>query len=362
LKILFDHQKFSLQRYGGISRYFSGLNDGLNQQPGVSSRICVLYSENEYVKGYSFPFNNALGHRLFRHHRNRTIRWNTRYCRLKIKTGGFDIFHPTYYDTYFLDVLKKPLVITVHDMIHELFPELFPDAGHVIAQKKQLIEQANAIIAISHYTKADILKFFPHVISKISVVHHGYMQADTAPAKLNLPARYLLFVGERWHYKNFKFFAQAVAPLFKADEGLQLICAGGGPFSNDEQLHLQQLGIGQKCRQISASEAELKHLYQHALMFVFPSLQEGFGLPLLEAFGNNCPVVCSSTTSLPEVAGDAAVYFNPNDELSIVAAVSSVLYGETLRQSLVRAGEQRLKQFTLKKCITNTLEVYSSVL
>ncbi|OOQ60688.1 glycosyltransferase family 4 protein [Mucilaginibacter pedocola] len=362
MKILFDHQKFSLQRYGGISRYFAGLNEGLNRQPGVGSHICALYSENEYLKDYDLPFNNALGHRLFRHHRNRIIRWNTRYCSWKIKAGKFDIFHPTYYDTYFLDVLRKPLIITVHDMIHELFPGLFPDAEQIIAQKKQLIEQANAIIAISQHTKADILKFFPQVADKISVVYHGYMQADIAAATLNLPAHYLLFVGERWHYKNFKLFAQAVAPLLTTGQGLQLVCAGGGPFGNDEQLHLQQLGIWKKCRQISASEAELKQLYRQASVFVFPSLQEGFGLPLLEAFGNNCPVVCSKTTSLPEVAANAALYFDPEDEFSIAEAVSKVLQDKALRQNLINAGAERLEQFTVKRCVTDTLGVYSSVL
>ena len=102
LKILFDHQTFTVQRYGGLSRYFADLHTGLNKLPGVNSKIATLYSENEYIKGLALPLNKALGKKLFAGHFGRTYRWNRRYIMLKIRLGNFDVLHPTYYDPYFL--------------------------------------------------------------------------------------------------------------------------------------------------------------------------------------------------------------------------------------------------------------------
>src|SRR4051812_43974399 len=131
MRILYDHQTFSTQRYGGISRYFFNLNKGLNAIPGVSSSIATLYSENEYIKDSSIPLNNGLGRKLFTGHNNRIYRWNRRYSSYKIRQGNFDIFHPTYYDPYFIGDLKKPFVLTVHDMIHELMADQFTDNNDV---------------------------------------------------------------------------------------------------------------------------------------------------------------------------------------------------------------------------------------
>ncbi|RYU87360.1 glycosyltransferase family 1 protein [Mucilaginibacter terrigena] len=363
MKILFDHQKFSLQRYGGISRYFAGLNAGLNTRPGISSKICGLYSENEYIKDLHLPFNNAAGKFLFHGHRNRIIRWNRRFCEWNLRQNNFDIFHPTYYDPYFLKYIKRPFVVTVHDMIHESLPQLFGDAAEVIAQKKQLIASADAIIAISQHTKQDLIKYYPHAEHKITVVHHGYIpNTASADAGLTLPDKYILFVGERWHYKNFIFFVKAISKLLNHDKELHLVCAGGGAFTNAEKELFADLNISSQCHQVSATDSELKQMYCQARLFAFPSLQEGFGFPLLEAFANNCPVVCSNTTCFPEVAGDAALYFDPADEASISAAIEKVLYDDAARQNLISKGQQNLQTYTFDKCIDNAIQVYSTLL
>lgn len=361
MKILFDHQYFSTQKYGGITRYFANLNQGLNQTPGVKSTIGALYSENEYLKNTPILLNNTVGRAIFKGHNSRIYRWNKRYSNFLIKGNNFDVFHPTYYDTYFTAQLKKPLVITVHDMIHEQFASFFPDAEVMIARKKQLIEKADAIIAISQHTKNDIVKFFPRSEGKIKVVYHGYGDTNLPPANLSLPGSYILYVGDRNYYKNFAPFVKAIAPILQADENLNLLCVGGGSFDNTEQALLTQLAIAGKCRQLTATEAGLQQLYQQAKLFAFPSLQEGFGLPLLEAFGNSCPVICSQATSFPEVAGDAAVYFDPLDGNSMAAAVSRVLCDAELSAQLISKGRQRVKQFTHANCVDNTLKVYHTV-
>lgn len=362
MKILFDHQKFSLQRFGGISRYFANLDKGLNSLPDVGSKIAALYSENEYVKEYDFPLNNALGRSFFEGKQKRIYKWNRRFSRWNIQAGNFDVFHPTYYDPYFIRYIKKPVVVTVHDMVHELCPQYFPDAKEVIARKKAVITKADALIAISGNTREDIIKVFPEKASSITVVYHGYTFPVVNNIEVDLPERYILFVGERWHYKNFAVFAEAISEILKKDKNLNLICAGGKSFTENETVLLNKLGILEQSRQIDASDEVLKQLYKKAQVFVFPSKHEGFGLPLLEAFANECPVACSHTSSLPEIAGNAVQYFDPDDATSIRNAVETVLFNPNLKEQLKQSGALRLQQFTFDQCLHGTVAVYQSLL
>jgi glycosyltransferase involved in cell wall biosynthesis len=362
IRILYDHQTFSTQRYGGISRYFFNLYKGLGAFSDINSSIAALYSENEYLKNSPVLLNNALGKTIFAGHNNRIYRWNRRYSSLKIRQGKFDVFHPTYYDPYFIPDLKKPFVLTVHDMIHELMADRFTDNNQVIAQKKLLIEKADAVIAISHYTKSEILKFYPEAADKITVIHHGYQfNAARLAGALTLPPKYILFVGERYFYKNFVSSVKAIACLLNADPDLHLICAGGGGFTAEESALFDSLNINAQCRQISATDGELQQLYQQARVFIFPSLIEGFGFPLLEAFTGGCPVAASNNSCFPEIGGDAVMYFDPLDEGSMRTAVETLLNDEALRQGQIDKGSERLKLFTIEKQVAETLDLYRQI-
>ncbi len=362
MKILIDHQTFSMQRYGGISRYFANLNAGFNATPGVSSRIATLYSQNEYIDKDSLPLA-GIGKSLFGDNKDKAFKWNRRYSRWMLRLSYHDVFHPTYYDPYFIKYCRKPFVVTLHDMIYELYPELFDHtAQEIIRRKKLLMDKAAAVIAISEHTKQDILHFYPELEPKIHIVHHGHIptNADSGD-KLQLPERYILYVGERWHYKNFTPFVNAIAPLLQQDPGLHLICPGGGKFSEEESTLFAKFNIDKQLTQMNVTDGQLSQLYSQAQLFAFPSKQEGFGLPVLEAFANQCPVVCSNTTALPEVAGEAAAYFDPASAHSMRTAISNVLQDGTLRGQLIQQGTQRLSQFSMEACVNNTIEVYRSV-
>ena len=113
---------------------------------------------------------------------------------------------------------------------------------------------------------------------------------------------------------------------------------------------------------IAANDAQMASLYRHALCFVFPSLYEGFGIPILEAFSNNCPVCLSNASCFPEVAGDAALYFAPHDAQSMCDTLREVIASETLREELRRRGSERIKDFSLQKMVQQTCDVYRNVL
>lgn len=361
-KILFDHQTFTIQRYGGLSRYFADLSIGLNQLPGVSAEIATLYSENEYIKNIDIPLNNVVGKKLFSGHFGRTYRWNGRYSSLKIRMGNFDVLHPTYYDPYFLKDLNKPYVITIPDMIYEVLPHQFADSAKVIEQKKMVMEHADAIVAISEYTKQDIIKFYPQFEEKIEVIP---LSSDFTgmPAPIpNTIGRFILFVGERKHYKNFIAFVKAIAPLLNEDNELKLVCTGGGKFTAEEEQLLTSLHITNQCLQINAVEEELKQLYAQAEVFVFPSYQEGFGIPLLEAFHAGCAVAAANASCFSEIGGNAPAYFDPHNADSMYNTIKSVLNDDNLRADLIRKGKQQVKLFSGEKVVERSLALYNKVI
>ncbi len=362
MKILFDHQAFSNQKYGGISRCFANLHYGLSATAGVQSKLGLLLTHNAYIYKESLPFAGLLEQIVKK--QSRRNKYNKWYCRYLLKQGNYDVFHPTYYNPYFLDLVKKPFVLTVHDMIHELFPHYFVAQDPLTAgYKAQLIKRADHIIAISECTKRDLQKFYAIPDEKITVILLGYKMHNSPapPAQFKTPGKYLLFVGDRGVYKNFDRFVKAAAQLL-SKYNLQLICTGGGSFTAAEQDLFKNLGITDSIQQISASDGELAVLYSNAEAFVFPSLYEGFGLPVLEAFNNNCPVILSNTSSLPEVGGDAAQYFDPNDQSSIASAIEAVISNKTLQSELRTKGKQRLSLFNFDNTLMQTINVYKQVM
>ena len=363
MKVLYDHQMFSIQKYGGISRYFANLFHFLNKQDDVQAAASILYTRNHYMQNEKHPLPTFLGDWLLK--KNKKIyKWNKRFSRRIIKKNDFDIFHPTYYSPYFLPYLQKPFVLTVHDMIYEIFPEFFLPGDEYIKQKRQLVEKADHIIAISESTRQDIQRIFKIPAEKISVVYHGFY--DDVPGEdltFTPPhSKFILFVGDRATYKNFHRFVQAIAPIFLEDESLHLICTGGGNFKVGELEILYRNGLINRATQISASDQQLKVLYKQALSFVFPSLYEGFGFPLLEAFNSDCPVACSNTSCFKEVGGDAVIYFDPYDVADMSAAIKELLMNKKLAAELVEKGKKQLSFFTIEKCVAETKQVYKNLL
>ena len=362
MKILFDHQVFSWQRYGGISRYFANIYDTIKEQSDIDAGIGLLYSENYYIRDFKGFLSNDFG-KLILSKSSRRYKWNKQYSKYLIKSSDFDIFHPTYYNPYFINKIKKPYVLTVHDMIHELMPEYFNTNDQVSYQKRLCVEKASHIIAISETTKTDLINILGISDDKITVIHHGYKYHNITTNHLSNEQNgdYLLFVGDRAGYKNFTNFLSAIAPLLLERNNLRLICAGGGSFQSMERELLLRLKLTEKVTQISASEAQLHQLYANAILFVFPSLYEGFGLPLLEAFQQDCPIIASDNACFREILGNAGNYFDPLSHSEILNKVKKLVDDTLLRNELVIHGKRRLKDFTMQECMDKTINVYRNL-
>ena len=364
IRVQYDHQIFSMQRYGGISRYFANLQESLEDSEDFSYNAGILYTRNYYLKDRRFLLPRLVGDRFLKKD-SKLHKWNKRYSRYIIQKNDFDVFHPTYYHTYFLESLKKPFVLTVHDMIHELFPSFFSQNDPYVYFKRVLIEKADHIIAISESTKNDIQLFFKVPDNKISVIYHGHKN-EPSPSKDNYEppfSNYILYVGERSGYKNFNLFIAGIAPLLKNRHEISLVCLGGGVFGYSEKELFYRHGINtEQVHQLSVTDNQLKAFYKKALLFVYPSLYEGFGLPLLEAFTNNCPIATSNTSCFPEIGGDAVAYFNPNDPDDIRNTIQSVISNAVLADQLRFLGTKQLKKFSMDSCMAKTKNVYKALL
>lgn len=367
MKVLYDHQIFTQQQYGGVSRYHYQLIKELNKLNSVRTQLSLRYSNNFYIiKDNNFEINRFFPNQNFYFKRTILDHINRISTNRILKNGDWDIFHPTYYNPYFLNHLNnKPFIITVYDTIHEKYPEIRNSIDKTLEHKKEVLKKAGLIVAISNSTKNDIMKIYNIPAEKIVVVPLAasiFKHLTLPKEKLGLPEKYILYVGNRDFYKNFLFFIKAAAQLIKQDKELFLIAAGGGRFTNNETKFFNSMQIDHKVIYSEADDVSLATLYSNALAFIFPTLYEGFGIPSLEAMNCDCPVIMSNTSSLPEVGGNAAIYFDPLSIEDIRNKITSVIYNTDLRLELIEKGIEQRNKFSFEKTAKQTFEVYKQFL
>jgi len=366
MKILYDHQAFTGQRYGGVARYFHDLMESLVSM-GVGIELALQFSNNEYLKSSSIriprQFRNIFGLMPTSMLVSRTNRLNSIY---RLQRARFDVFHPTFFHSYFLQHIgNKPFVLTYHDCIKEKF-----DLNHIdnasMEQKQELLTRASKIIAVSENTKKDLLELYDVKSDKIDVVHHSTSfinHQQPTHFYLKTPEKYLLYVGARNDYKNFDGLLKSIKPVLKKHPDVVLLCAGGGNFTEEETVMMRIFGIeNQVIHQHFYSDNTLFALYQRAIAFVYPSLYEGFGIPILEAFACGCPVVLSNTSCFLEVAEDAALYFEATNKDDLSHKLEEIIANSELRKFLINKGLSRQKAFSAEKKAKETFNVYKSVM
>lgn len=370
MKILLDPQIFYTQNYGGISRIFAEFWSECNKRDDVELICPLFYSENLHLKenrlqpaNLSFLHNKKyIGKPIVRAILKRVNKYNALSV---IRKGKYDVFITSYYNDYFVVALHgKPYIVTVYDMIHEIFPNYFVGGTKFTANKQKLVEGAGAVVAISHSTKKDLLQFFPTIsASKVSVVHLSESINTKETVKLKwLPENYILFIGKRETYKKFDTLYTAVLPLFKKSDNLVVLCAGGGNFTSEELSQFKNAGLTDKFIQYNFNDNELYTIYKNARLFVFPSEYEGFGIPALEAMASGCPLILSRSSSFPEIAEDAALYFEPNNAQQLGSLIEDLLSNKSLCDVMVQKGYVQVAKFSWKKLTGDYLTIASDLI
>ncbi len=367
MRIAFDEQVFLLQEYGGISRYLCSLVREFSARSEMQARVFAPLHFNRNLE--SLEQNLCSGRRLPRLHPKLTrlvMIAGKVLARREISRFKPDIVHETYFTE---DVFRPNLarrVLTVYDLIHERYPDLFVNSAGTTRPKKAAANRADHVICISESTRRDVVEYCGVPEERTSVVYLGvdvdFVQA-VAPAQQYHPRPFLLYVGARGGYKNFERLVRAFARSQLLRKEFDLLCFGGGPLATLEHELVVASGLRpDQVTQMGGEDEILAALYQQAAAFIYPSLYEGFGIPPLEAMAVGCPVICSNSSSLPEVVGEAAETFDPLDEEAMLAAMENVLGSPSRRNALIEAGRARYPLFTWEKCARETEAIYRKLL
>jgi glycosyltransferase involved in cell wall biosynthesis len=283
------------------------------------------------------------------------------------------IYHSPYYLMPYWT--RKPTVLTIYDLIPQQFPEMVSTEARRVFQRamRQAIRKTRRIITISEATRNDLLAAYPISPDRVTAVPlaaslHFHPQPEAKieqiREKYKLPEKYLLYVGINKPHKNLGRLLEAWRQIVsQSPEAPTLAIAGEWDDRYPEpKQHAEQLALGDRVKFLGPfEETDLPSLYSGATAFVFPSLYEGFGLPVIEAMACGTAVLCSHTASLPEVGGEAALYFDPTDSDNIASTIASTLADERILTQLQQRGLKQAAQFSWRKTAVATLAVYRQI-
>lgn len=357
-------------RVGGSEIYLRRLISALSRVDGENEYIVFTNRENSgtFEMGPNFREHHCPVRALIRPHR---IAWEQLVLPYRVREHRLDVLHsPGFVAPFYCPC---PSVVTILDLIYMEFPETFPVLArfwmHFLV--KHSARRASALITLSGYSRDEILWALDVPSSKVEVVYMGggekrgreisREEAEPVLKKYGISRRYILTVAAAHPHKNLLRLIQAYYQLRKSDPGNQLVVVGvmhGRHFSrlSDQVRRLDLEDSVVFTGWVPEEEKEI--IYSRARMVAFPSLLEGFGLPILEAMRLGLPVACSDVPSLKEVAGEAAYFFNPYSIEEISRALSACLDDEELRKKLFEKGLVQSSRFTWEKTARDTLRMY----
>lgn len=293
--------------------------------------------------------------------------------RLRLRSQGEAIYHSP---NFFLPPFAGRTVTTVHDLSHHIYPEFHPPAriDYMRRMLPSSLERASHVITVSESARQDLITYFGHSPERITAIPLGanpafrpHSAAELAPvlARLGLQAQgYSLYVGTIEPRKNLDRLLDAYENLPASLRARYPLVMAGSPGWRSEHTHermARAASAGWLHYLRYVSQADLPALYAGARLFAYPSLYEGFGLPVLEAMACGIPVITSCVSSLPEVVGNAALQIDPHDVPALSAALVQGLQDDPWRSQAVTAGLQRAACFSWERCVEQTVGVYAQI-
>lgn len=367
MKIGYDYQTFFRQKYGGISRYFVEIILRLQGHENCDARVFAPYHSNAYLG--ELPNLEGVGRSggPYSGVSWQAYRWlNHLKSKNAMRHWKPDLVHETYYDSRTTAPANTPIVVTVYDMIQEVFPHYLRSGEKTTLRKRNAVDRADLVVAISECTKNDLIRFFGVPEEKVIV---SYLAADTLPeadrdsSPLVTERPFILYVGKREGYKGFETLLKAMAAEGQALKDFHVVAFGGGPFGTEEMASMESKGLAlDRFHQLGGSDAVLANYYAAAHAFVIPSEYEGFGIPPLEAMNYGCPVLASTGGSIPEVVGEAALLFEPKDHAALAHQLKKVVEDEALRADLIARGYHQAEGFSWDRCAEEHLKLYKKTI
>lgn len=375
MKILYDGEIYSIFQRGGVIRYFHNLisrlpsqchpivlgNDGMPESPGHPNLKQHVYSNRWVPPALKFVRKSL----------------DRRYCRTKFRSLVPDLIHPTYFQHVArgrYDQRKAPMILTVYDMIHERFADQIDKSGKHSRLKRAAVKRADHILCISETTRQDLIDYFEVEPNRTSVTMLGVepqfyrLPTDDSPPTNNaseskriIAEPYFVFVGRRDLYKNWDRLLEAFQVVHSRQSDLRLAVVGS-EFSEAEHQQINQMGLSTSIRHLgTVDDPTLVQIYQSALGFIFPTLWEGFGLPLLEGIASGTCVLASDIPVFREIAAGGFQPFDPYDAESMADAMLQVANDPELRQQRIDQGRQLLQRYDWTRTATETFEIYQQV-
>lgn len=368
MRLLVDPEIFFYSRCGMV-RYYSRLLAEL-RQCGVDIDLPLCLSGSEMIAGNKESWKSAI--HLLPFGRKRAVRYFERSSKKayykKISEGNYDMLLITspVFEDIFLQFLPpgKPFSMVVHDTMQCVLgiDSFFDTAGHNGDKLAYLIRRSTNVVCISNTVQEDMQRLTGTGETKATVIYTGNL-IDTGVEQVpsgGIPDNYILFVGERSGRKNFRSFVQAAAPCLKEDNSLYIVCTGScSKWELDLFVHL---GIEKQVVFFDAPDPVLVYLYKNAGMLAYPSLYEGFGLPVIEAMSLGCPVLTSAEGALAEIAGNAACFADPRSEQSMRDAIFRMLKDPGFTAELIQRGHKRALQFQVRQMAADFKASFDSAL
>jgi len=370
--------------------YHNGTGLG-NYSRTLVTDLSILYPEHQYFLFNPKPSKKYALHGTNIHevlpqkklHQIFNSIWRSHWIKSDIIKKNIDLFHGLSHEIPIgLKNAGIKSVVTIHDLIFLRYPEQYNpiDIKIYTAKFKYACKHADHIIAISHQTKNDIIHFFGTASEKITVCHiscdQSYQTTVAEPEKLrvnemlNLPDEYMLYVGSIIERKNLLGICKAMA-MIKNEIHLSLVVIGRGKKYKEEVKALaNENGISDRLIFLSEKENQSAEyisgscfpaIYQSAKLFLYPSVFEGFGIPVLEALFSKTPVITSNISSLPEVGGNAAYYVNPGNPSEIAEGIKKIINDDFFADKMRADGFLQALQFTPEKCASSVMDVYKKI-
>ncbi len=368
IRVYYDGTIFYQQKHGGISVVFKEIFKCIGKNRSFEC-LCTFPSNNicsdvvDIKKAY---VPKIRPHRIF------PFFWNLMSGFYQVRFRPH-IFHGTYYSRPRAP-RKVKTVLTIHDMIFERFPEDFngSDFKELVTLKRSLAYGADAIVCVSESTKRDVVRFYADIPeAKVHVVHNGVEAIYLAPASLAekdqfrrslaLEKPFFLYVGRlSGLYKNFQLLLEVFSSTLALHSRFDLVVISSDPFDAAHRARIANCP-GNIRRFSGVGSDQLKLFYGCCLALVYPSKYEGFGIPMLEAMACGTPVLAAGISSLPEVGGDAALYFDPESKEELRERMLRIGDSNALRTELIAKGYENLKRFSWDNSVRQLEKIYADL-